>query len=209
MPKGRYLKADKLTQAERKSLRYAAGLHYTLESGPITLEAMCTLPQFANLGLRTLQRWAQEDEWSQRRQANLDRWRAVLTQKVGDRLLQGRLQRMGQMQRIYGHAMDMLDRDALRPKSWEAVAQVAMRAATQMDEFQQSMMSQIVTPLDADKSPLPAHALPTLSPAEVRAAAAAIVAVRSGGHVPQPMLLGQGRERYKDSQGRPLKKAGA
>jgi hypothetical protein len=195
MTRGRPIKVDKMTQAERKSLRYAAGLHYTLESGP--------------MGLRTLQRWATEDEWSQRRQANLDRWRNILTQKVGDRLLQGRVQRMGQMERIYGHAMDMLERDVLQPKSWEAVAQVALRTSQQMDEFQQSMLNQIVTPLDNDKQPLPAHVLPTLSPAEVRAAAAAIVAVRANRYEPQPMLLGQGRERYKDSEGRPLKKAKA
>jgi len=81
-------------------LRYAAGLQYTTDLNGRSVRALCEDPMFASVPLSTMEKWSLKDNWSPRRRELLDRWRAQIEARVGDRLIQHKMLLVDQMEKI-------------------------------------------------------------------------------------------------------------
>lgn len=106
-----------------KWLRYAAGLYYTTDLGGCSVADLVSQPMFEAVPLTTMEKWAVEDRWVDRRRELLARWQAQIEKKIGDRLVQYRVKNLQKMAKIRDYLFRRLtpaDHD-FRPKKKKEV----------------------------------------------------------------------------------------
>lgn len=178
-------------QPSREYLRYAAVLRYTTDLNGISVTDLGKEDLFSVVPAGTLQRWMYEDRWTEKRNAVMERWRGQIEAKLGDELVQRRLESFRQVKMIKDGLIerlkesllskfaDMSTKDAVDSLAKLLKLEFDMGVAVLHDAMPTLTMQHATVRVQAvpgvTTTPL---AAPSLSQEEARAAAVAVIRAR-------------------------------
>lgn len=139
-------KARSATASEQdiEPLRFAAEMYYTLTPGEVSLDAMASVSQFAHLGIKKLQQWADKDSWVARRAQHQDRMRSLLHRRLAQSLVDDRVKQMEDQQWICDEGMSMLENEMLQPKlGWEGMAGTVVATMRNMEQMRKDVITEL------------------------------------------------------------------
>ena len=114
-------------QERLDALRLAARAAYTLERYPVSLRELNTREPFSCLTYRQLYAWYQDEGWAEERRLNRASWRRENDDERQRRQESRRDRETHSLQRLLDEAAWLRQQPTVRPKSWEAVAQVHIK----------------------------------------------------------------------------------
>lgn len=99
-------KKDRL--AKHSYLRHFAQMYYVTDLSGCTIEDVCNHPMMESIPVGTIKDWAHKDRWAEKRKGTLDRWREQIESKIGDELVQSRIQSIKKLGAIRDHLFKKL-----------------------------------------------------------------------------------------------------
>ncbi len=123
---GKLVSLEKKAQQRNARLRLDAGLAYMTDPERGSIEQLAGDERFQLVSKRTLERWASEDRWTERRAEWLDEWGKIAKAKIGSALCRQRQDEFEQLIAIRQQALALLADELTQPKSWEGVAKVLL-----------------------------------------------------------------------------------
>jgi len=158
-------------------LRVQARMHYCLVDQGISLARMARTPPFHVVPLRTLENWSAADGWPElRRQAQED-WAARVRERIGDELIQKRIDQLRSLENLEAQVKDLLDSGVLQFRSLEGAIHALVRLAQVTDDLREKVLADL--PGARSREPRPSL-VPRLTHDEARSVAAHILALRRG-----------------------------
>jgi hypothetical protein len=186
--KARSARRPTLSAGEKDLLRYAAETAYVLTPGEMTVAELCQQAPFNGVTRAAVQKWADEGNWVARRQEHLSDLRDRINVRIGQTLIEDRVQQIADQQRICDQGLDMLEDDALQPKSFEGVAQMVVGTFRSMDQTRQSLAADIQSGLGRASVTPPTEFREPIEASEAHAAARALVRARQQRLRNQPVI---------------------
>ena len=175
-------------------LRQQAALAYISSRDCPTIRQLNSLPEFAHLTTRTLERWSAEDKWADRRRDFLAQSFVQIQAQLGNDLVQARLRELRSMEKILGalDAAGLKERKdgrvelLLQPRSLEQWARVRLDYAESIDKLRSQLVSCIPpseapepqTPTADEQRPTMLHPNLRMHPTEQEAVAMAMLLMR-------------------------------
>jgi hypothetical protein len=183
--------------------RFAAGMYYTTDLKGTTIERLKRHPMWSKYSLPTLQMWSREDRWVERRRANMKRWQNAIEARIGTEVVKARMKDLEDMRGIYQKMITKLKGKALKAKSYEGMVSALVKLADLMDGWSERLSKEFVpeAPLGGEDPGISVHrheAKPTISPAEARVAAKAVMQERR-----QQLRLKQTQEEASEGEDKP------
>jgi hypothetical protein len=143
-------------------IRVLAGIEYATNPDGPSIEQLHRDPRFAQVSVRTLERWSVEDNWTDRRREFVEKWTEYARAQLGTRIAQKRIEDLSLLESLRQDALDKLvdPEEELRPKSWDSVVQVISKLTEQLDGIRRqiggemlSTIGQPVLPTADDEHP--------------------------------------------------------
>ena len=140
-------KTEERTLARRNGrLRADAGLAYMSDPGCSSIEKLSQDPRFNSVSKRTLERWASEDGWVERKQAFLVKWTAAAREKIGSQIMQSRIAEMEQLLEMRDIGMSFVRDPTVRPKSWEGAVRGVLETNGRIEGLTKELSSDLMPP---------------------------------------------------------------
>lgn len=136
-------------------VRILAGIEYATNPETPSIEQLHRDPRFSSVSLRTLERWAAEDRWTDRRREFVDKWTEYARAQLGTKLAQKRIQDLEMLEMLRQGAIDQLGDPELRPKSWEGVVALAAKLTNQLDEIRRQIGGEMLESIGQPVLPAP------------------------------------------------------
>ena len=130
---GKLVSLEKKAQQRNARLRLDAGLAYMTDPETGSIEQLSQDERFQLVSKRTLERWASEDRWTDRRAEWLDKWGKIAKERIGSALCRQRQDEFDQLIAIRNQALGLLADELTQPKSWEGVAKVLLDINRRID----------------------------------------------------------------------------
>ena len=138
---------DKLTLARRNGrLRADAGLAYMSDPACSSIEKLSKDPRFDSVSKRTLERWATEDGWVERKQKFLAKWTEEAKKKLGSQLMEARIAEMEQLLEMRDIGMSFVRDPTVRPKSWEGAVRGVLETNGRIEGLAKDLSSDLMPP---------------------------------------------------------------
>lgn len=139
--------ADKLTLARRNGrLRADAGLAYMSDPACSSIDKLSKDPRFSSVSKRTLERWASEDGWVERKQSFIAKWTEEAKKKLGSQLMEARITEMEQLLEMREIGMDFVRDPTVRPKSWEGAVRGVLETNTRIENLTKELSNDLMPP---------------------------------------------------------------
>ena len=170
-----------LSRRELAMLRYAAGTMFVTDYLGATVQDMRELRQFSAVSMRTMQRWAQEDQWLARRHHNLSLWHRLIEQRLGDWLTNDAVQRLRGLERLMTRLEELMGPGAvqtLRSSTWEGICAALVKVVRTTFQLREQL-HQRLAPGHAPNQPV-ASEQAKLTTSELGLIAEALTARRAG-----------------------------
>ena len=143
--------ANKLTLAKRNGrLRADAGLAYMSDPGCSSIEKLSQDSRFNSVSKRTLERWASEDGWVERKQSFLAKWTEAAREKLGSQLMQARIAEMEQLLELREIGMSFARDPTVRPKSWEGAVRGVLDTNGRIEGLAKELSGDLMPPGSAN-----------------------------------------------------------
>jgi hypothetical protein len=187
-----------MTERELRVLRFSAGLVYINDVfGNISVSELTEYPEFNGIRVKTLERWAIEDQWSAQRREQQARLKHSIEDRLRNELIELHMRQLGDMQKVYDRAnLFLLSKDGPAPRSFEQLGNLMVKLSERMDTLRIGLLEKLTpapSPDDEDgkkepKRRMPDEMLPKLNKGDALAAAHAILAARqeAAGALPAP-----------------------
>ena len=131
-------------------LRADAGLAYMSDPGCSSIEKLSQDPRFNSVSKRTLERWASEDGWVERKQAFLVKWTKAAREKIGSQIMQSRIAEMEQLLEMRDIGMSFVRDPTVRPKSWEGAVRGVLDTNGRIEGLTKELSSDLMPPGSAN-----------------------------------------------------------
>ena len=144
-------KTEERTLARRNGrLRADAGLAYMSDPGCSSIDKLSKDPRFASVTKRTLERWASEDGWVERKQQFLTKWTEAAREKLGSQIMQSRVAEMEQLLEMRDIGMSFVRDPTVRPKSWEGAVRGVLETNGRIEGLTQDLSNDLMPPGSAN-----------------------------------------------------------
>ena len=131
-------------------LRADAGLAYMSDPGCSSIEKLSQDPRFTSVSKRTLERWASEDGWVERKQAFLAKWTKAAREKIGSQIMQSRIAEMEQLLEMRDIGMSFVRDPTVRPKSWEGAVRGVLDTNGRIEGLTKELSGDLMPPGSAN-----------------------------------------------------------
>jgi hypothetical protein len=84
----------------RTQLRHYAQMLYVISVDGVTIRGVGKHPMLAHLPEATINNWAAQDQWSEKRRITLEGWKTQIESTIGDELVRSRIQSVRKLQLI-------------------------------------------------------------------------------------------------------------
>jgi hypothetical protein len=158
--------------------RFAAGMYYTTDLKGATIEQLHRHPMWNRFSIYTLHQWSREDQWVERRRANMERWQRAIEARIGTEVVKARMADLGEVREIYQKMIKKLKGKALKARSYEGMVSALVKLAELMDGWSERLSKEFVpeAPMGGELGIGHGHEVkPSISAEEARVAAKAIM----------------------------------
>ncbi len=154
--------------------RKLAGIHYVTTQQSISVYEMAKDPQWG-VGESAMLRWSAEDKWVLRRQDYFDNITKEIETKLGEKLVQARVDSLKRMNEVYDDGMDMLLDGIGEVKSHEGLVSAMVKVADHIERTREKLVEQVVPKFLGGPTRDESQVTPVLTSDEARKAASAIM----------------------------------
>lgn len=124
-------------------LRLQAGIYYSLENPDTSLSQMSQIWPFSAVSLRTLQAWAAEDCWVQKRKDAHKVWLDRVQKELGDAIVQNRRRQLETLEDMQTEVLKKLRSHTLEARSFESMVNALVRLSTHMETLRTSVLASL------------------------------------------------------------------
>ncbi len=130
-------------------LRNLAKTAYVTDQHGCSIDQLHKRPPFDTVHTATLYKWSTEDQWKIKRDEFNAGWQAQMQKRLGDHLIQTRINNMKLLQELYDKQMLRLKESAVQENSWEGVMAVLLRVLDKIEEYSEQIGIHVVTQADS------------------------------------------------------------
>ena len=197
----------KLT-SPKAHLRVLAGIEYASNPECPSIEQLHRDSRFSGVSLRTLERWASEDKWTERRRESVDKWSEFARAQLGTAIARKRIEDLELLERLREDAVAMLTpgegEPSLQPKSWDAVVNMISKLTTQLDDLRSQIGGETLAAIGQPVLPTPDSEHPIYEKDAMERAARELLErrrqqIETPQDIPDSHLLTSGDERLDES----------
>ncbi|MCP4604395.1 MAG: hypothetical protein GY847_28380 [Proteobacteria bacterium] len=125
------------------SLRTQATICYCIERPSISLGKMARMSPFDQVSRRTLENWSRADGWVDRRQQAQDELIERAKLRVGDTLIDEKIQQLRSLERLSDEVREYLESDRLKARSYESLVNAYVKLMELIFEQREKLLSDL------------------------------------------------------------------
>lgn len=124
-------------------LRGLAQTEYVASPHSPSIEDLHNDSRFKHLHIRTLERWAKQDHWVEKRKQYYEQWTNEVRARLGSQMVKHRVEEIALLNELKAMAMDKLKDEMTLPKSFEGVMKVLVDVIRTSDDLRDKITNEL------------------------------------------------------------------